>query len=231
MINHKLGQLYRYYKARVHLGIVTGGLVSERDYVLSKPRVVFIGKEISMRRTGWSISQQMRQCAVEWLKGRGLWDSTYGLVGIWAYGVSQGFPTWREVDHCKKLCAAYGLLAIGITNLNLGPGHPVSDSVAIGRAALSPGRRQLLARELTVMRPDLVLCGRTFWEVVEALGLDSDQARPVIRGREFYYTTISLDGHMTVLLDLNHPSRWGHRESYEQVRDLVTRLREMGILN
>ncbi len=232
MINHKLGQLYRHYKARRHPDIVTGGLVSEADYVLSKPRVVFVGKEVPTSFGRYSISKQMRKRAAKWEKGQDVWDETYGLVGLWAYGIMQGFPAWRVVNRNKRQCAAQGLRAIGITNLNLGPGTPVSNGAAVRRHALKADRRRLLAKELGVMSPDLVLCGYTFWDTIDALGLDRTEAKRVIRGRDdYYYVAASLGAHSTVLLDLSHPARKAHQAEYEQLRDLITKLRRMGVLN
>lgn len=224
MINEELEKLYTQYYYDVR-EIIRCGVVDEEAYLASKPRIVFVLREPHTGETGWSIPEGLR-CQVQ----RGLmglpfkkgYAYTWVQAAVWSYAIHNGFKGYHELR--RPLFKAKGLQAIGMTNLKKTGGGAASDTEAIRQHAKT--EYDLWRQELGIMAPDLVICGNTYYDVVDNLKLVKV---PLLRhkGVLYFYSLWDSGTHKTIILRFWHPARRGNRaETLKLLEQLIDKLQE-----
>lgn len=226
MVNQRLSRLYETYFGEEVTRIVPCGVVDDEAYSLNRPRLVVLLKEVNSRQSGWSLPEFVRRQATYASEGKSYRWRTWKTVGLWSYGIHNGFPPFSEIARDRSAVAT-GLRSIGITNLRKAPGGASANMRVVTEAALES--RELLRRELEIMSPDVVICGNTFQPIVKALGLTS---RTLLRhsGTWHRYSVCQLNGHPIVLLDMCHPQASIRRkETYSLLQDMAEELGKLGL--
>ena len=164
MIVEKLQELYdRYSSSDEHF--VRCGVVNEEAYQARKPKLVFVLKEVN--DVDHSLKSMVPNDQVE--KGqRGKHMSRmWKAVGIWSFGIHNGFPEYDEINTVQ--ISAQGLKCVGVTNLKKSAGKGTSNMRRIREHAVMA--IDLWKSELEIMRPDIIICCGTFRIVTDLLGL------------------------------------------------------------
>jgi hypothetical protein len=233
MINDQLSELYaQYYSQRYNEDykkkMIMCGVVDEEAYLRSTPRIVFVLKEPHTDKVGFSIPERLNDNINRGTNGfEKAWGYTWNQAGIWAYAVHNGFKNYEELR--KPAVIAEGVRTIGMTNLKKTGGGPVE----IQRKIRSEARREveLWRRELEIMDPELIICGRTYKNVTSNLGTECNNRLPDIHGRTYHYSLWEINGHKTVILEFSHPANRKNRdETLELLRQLMKSLEDAGLI-
>jgi len=227
MINGQLAELYaqyyhEHYNDDYKKKIIICGVVDEEAYLRSNPRIVFVLKEPHTDRVGFSIPERLNANVNRGSKGfEKSWGYTWNQAGIWAYAVHNGFKSYDELR--KSAIIAEGVRTIGMTNLKKTGGGPVAIPRQIKDAARTDVN--LWRRELEIMDPELIICGRTYKNITSNLGTGCNNRLPEINGRTYHYALWEINGHKTVILEFRHPANRKNRdETLELLRQLMKSL-------
>jgi hypothetical protein len=103
MINEKLKDLYvHYYGEDYESNIIPCGVVDEKAYLSSKPRIVFVLKEPHSEGLGWSIPNSLINQVEEHQNGlEKKFAYTWNQAGIWAYAIHNGFRNYLSFVNLK----------------------------------------------------------------------------------------------------------------------------------
>lgn len=232
MINGKLAKLYDEWERKNPDHFVRGGILNEKAYRESRPRIVWLNKEPNdPSHEDWdqvtpSGDGQLQTFTKERLEGRRHYEVhnivTYKQAGLWSYGILKGFPAFDKLVQERN--AAEGLERCGWTNLKKAGGSSVSNYREIREYA----RKQLglWTKELMIMDAELVLCGDTYLIVAELLKLRRNRLFEVPNG-EYDYSTWQVNGHDCLIVDLPHPgSRKGYKNNYLTVGKVFRNLHD-----
>lgn len=149
--------LNRKLKALVKEGNA-GGCLSPAQYWESHPRLLWLLKETNRLPPGDSLYDYFKKCKREFEKDD--FTPLWRRVGACSYGILTGKADFSETYHSPRgESKAYkGLCRVAVTNAKKQPG--ISGEVSIGPIRRWLNRHpQVLADELRILQPDLVLCG------------------------------------------------------------------------
>lgn len=226
MINQELEQLYKEFYGDRRKDIIACGVVDEEIYLRTKPKIVFVLREPHTDETGFTIPNGLRRQVEKGLSGKPLepgWMYTWRQAGVWAYAILYGFDSYRKIR--KDICVAKGLQAIGMTNLKKTGGGATSNLSSIRESASR--ELDLWRNELLIMSPELIICGNTYREVVDSLGLD----KILLSKHEetpYYYSEWKLGDEPIIILDFWHPNnRKNRNENLAILQKLIGQLREL----
>jgi len=203
MINERLQELYA---AQGRSDFIACGVCDEGAYALSRPRIVFLMREVNSQDLNWTMPAFLKRQVKRGLANGRIYR-TWKPVGMWSFGAQHGFPPYPEVR--PKPVIAEGLKAIGMTNLKKSRGKNAANYGAIKRHARED--LQLWTQELKVMNPDVVVCCGIFGLVASLLGIKAERLCSG-RLREYRYALWSVDSQNMVLVDFYHPAarlKWG----------------------
>jgi hypothetical protein len=225
VIKEALEALYKSYYGENQIIPCRCGVACENEYLLSKPKIVFALKEPHTSQSEIDITSCLERQIKRGLEGhpfeRG-WSYTWVQAGIWAYAIHNGFKSYRELR--KPLYEAQGLQTIGIINLKKsGGGSSAIRSVISKRAKLE---ETLWKKELELLRPDLIICGNTYNDIVEDLVLPK---MPLLKTKDFFYhySKWNYGDNTSILLQFWHPGRRGDRDrTLKTLNLLVNRLKK-----
>ena len=224
-IKKKLKNLYCKFDIPIKCGVV-----DEYTYLRQKIKIVFLLKEPNSKQKGWSIPENLAK-QIKWLENNKGFENkkfkpTWVPAGMWAYAILNGFKPYLQLKYDSLI--AQGLSCIGMTNLKKTGGKGRANPREISEAAHLT--LQLWSRELKIMRPDLVICGGTYNDVIRNLGLDNNKLS-YVRGSKNHYALWGNRGHTMVLLDFWHPAcRKKRTEILNSLERIVKELTRQGIL-
>ncbi|ANS76115.1 hypothetical protein AWM70_17260 [Paenibacillus yonginensis] len=167
-INKELEVLYQNW-LQSHPGhFVTGGVVDEDMFSSCEVKLLFLLKEVNDvdQIENWSLVQLM-QDQIERMEFYRIWET----VGLWNFGLLQGFPPYQKLKYMKEANITEGLLNIATTNLKKTGGSGESNYEEIKEHAIM--NKELWMREIEIIKPDVVICGGTFPIVQEILGFEA----------------------------------------------------------
>lgn len=206
-IQHRLADLYSAWR-REHTGdhLVECGLVEEASYAAAPLRIVWVLKEAvdEDQTTGWTLPGYFLDVA----RGRFPPSRTARPLGALTYGLLFGTESYEAARHMMP----HGLRALGVTNLKKSGGGVSSKWAVIDQEA--ERTKHLWREELRVMRPQVILCGGTFWNVAPRLGLGP--LRTVPGGAR--YSIWSEPDQRAVVVEARHPASWTVRREQELAR-------------
>lgn len=167
-INQKLSALYTTWQLNHPGHFVTGGVVDEDMFDSSEVKILFILKEVNDidQKEDWSLVQLI-QDQIEAMKFYRIWKT----VGLWSFGLQQGFPHYQTLNYREDLKIADGLREIAITNLKKSGGGGISNYEEIREHARK--NKELWVKEIEIIEPDVIICGGTFPIIQEILGFEA----------------------------------------------------------
>lgn len=167
-INQKLDVLYQNWQQNHPGHFVTGGVIDENMFNSCEVKLLFLLKEVNDldRVENWSLVQLM-QDQIESMKFYRIWET----VGLWSFGLLQGFPPYKSFNHMKPANITEGLLNIATTNLKKTGGSGESNYEEIRRHAIA--NKELWMKEIEIIKPTVVICGGTFSIIQEILGFET----------------------------------------------------------
>ena len=231
-INQKLDDLYRSYYGTRYGSIILCGVVDERVYKSTTPKIVFILRESRSSDGGWSIPYELSQIIADYrCNGKPLdpaYMPTWRQAGVWAYSILHGFSSYDALKGDRFV--ARGLEAIAMTNLKKTGGGATSNLPVIRRCATQ--EKALWQKEIETMNPDLIICGGTYWDVRDNLGLPAHKLA-TINQQPYYYSVYDVQyrEHGHVILDFWHPTiRKSRGDTLKHLETLIDRLRAGGLL-
>ncbi|WP_144513390.1 hypothetical protein [Bacillus sp. FJAT-22090] len=166
-INEKLEVLYNDWNQKHPGHFVSGGVVDEDMFASCDVRILFLLKEVNdmEQLENWSLVQLMKD-QIERMKFYRIWET----VGLWSFGLLQGFPAYEKLTYMKEANIIEGLLNIAMTNLKKTGGSGESDMEIIKAHAIA--NKELWLKEIEIIGPNVVICGGTFSIVQELLGFE-----------------------------------------------------------
>lgn len=223
MISEKLQELYELYKRQLSPNehFVPCGVVDQEAYEASSPKLVFVLKEVNDPRQtpGWSMVGFLQDQVKQGLSGQRIYQM-WKVIGIWAYAVHNGFPTYADINTVQT--PAEGLQGIGMTNLKKSGGAGAASYRAVREYASKT--TELWKSELEIMNPDIILCCGTFWIVTELLGLRSGKT-----ASGCYYSVWKHENGEPLLVSTYHPaSRIKKEMLYDLLKETLLELQEKG---
>jgi len=229
MINERLDSLYKdYYGDRIN-DIIPCGVVDEQVYLKVYPKIVFLLREPHAGKAGFTIPNGLRRNVEKGLRNERLergYMYTWRQAGVWAYAIINGFDRYETLR--KDVYVVKGLQAIGMTNLKKTGGGASSNPKQISHFAKK--ETTLWLKELDTMRPDIIICGNTYHDVIDNLGLE--KILLVNKDRmPYYYSILYLGAVQTIILDFWHPNNRNKRNYNLSILSiLIDRLKEKGLL-
>jgi len=229
MINDRLMDLYKAYYGNNIKSIVYCGVVDEVTYMSVYPRIVFILREPHSSDTGWSLTNGLRRNVENGLRGMSLeadYMYTWRQAGVWAYSIINGFNSYDVLK--SDFFVAKGLQAIGMTNIKKTGGGASSNLREISFYANK--EKDLWQKELEIMNPHLVICGSTYQDVQQNLGLDELNLAN-IDGKPYSYSVSGAGHGNCVIIDFWHPGTRRNREYIlNHLKVLIDKLKGKGLL-
>jgi hypothetical protein len=206
-IQHRLADLYSAWR-REHTGdhLVECGLVDEASYAAAPLRIVWVLKEAvdEDQTTGWILPGYFLDVA----RGRFRPSRTARPLGALTYGLLFGADSYEAARHMMP----QGLRALGVTNLKKSGGGVSSKWAVIDQEA--ERTKHLWREQPRVMRPQVILCGATLWNVAPRLRLSP--LRSVPGGAR--YSIWSEPDQRAVVVEARHPASWTVSREQELTR-------------
>lgn len=139
-------------------GFVKDGIVSEQDYLSSKPKIVFILKEVNdpdgggLKWYSWDLREFVKE------GGR---SQTWDNIARWVHGIRniEFIPDWSFYKEITNEFRIETLKSTCIINLKKSPGTHTTDYSTLNKVANED--KQLIQRQYQLYDPDLTICGGT----------------------------------------------------------------------
>ena len=160
-------------------GFVKDGVVSEKDYLESDPKIVFILKEVNdPDGGGWDLREYLRN------GGR---SQTWDNVVRWVHGIhniKSDFENWNyyleKIDELRKEM----LPSICAINLKKSPGTHTTDKATLSKVANDD--KELLIEQFSFYDPDWTICGGTGDLFIRFLGVKWKDLMSTTRGIKWF---------------------------------------------
>jgi hypothetical protein len=137
------------------VGFVTDGLVDELSFLASKPRVLFVLKEVNSHAdAAWDLREFMKE---------GARAHTWDNICRWIEGIRR-LPDeipWSEMSLITEDRRKESLKSICAVNVKKKPGRNTADIVELRRHAAAD--REFLKRQLALYDPEITVCCGTYW--------------------------------------------------------------------
>lgn len=134
-------------------GFVRDGVVSEEDYLASKPKIAFILKEVNdPDGGGWDLRQFIAE------GGR---SQTWNNVTRWVHGIRnrKSIPNWDFYSEITSAFRVETLKSICAINLKKSPGAHTADNASLNSIANED--RAYIQQQFEIYDPDMTICGGT----------------------------------------------------------------------
>lgn len=134
-------------------GFVSDGVVSEKDYLDSKPKIAFILKEVNdPDGGGWDLRELVAQ---------GKRKQTWENVARWVDGIrlitnGEHIPSWSVWERTSESFRKDVLKSICVLNLKKSPGTHTSNSSSL--EAVAREDKDYIRRQYELYDPDLTIC-------------------------------------------------------------------------
>ena len=237
MINNVLSSIYSrstLFNPRQKKKLSRGGVVFEKLYLSSKPRVVFLLKDPGVSG-GWSWPEEMRK-QIRNVKTKDSfslgWHKTARQLGIWSYGICNDFPDYDKIENNTN--SAEGLKYVGMSNLKKTPG---TSNVSTMSQVEQEARRtsKLLKQELDIMAPDIIICcGRNCMGdlVTNVLGFPNTKLHIQASGQKFQYSVIQTKRRNVIIIDFYHPANQDKKQAlmYQDLKKVFNGLKRRSLI-
>ena len=134
-------------------GFVRDGVVSEKDYLESNPKVAFILKEVNdPDGGGWDLREFIAE------GGR---SQTWDNITRWVHGIRnrKSIPNWDFYSEITNEFRMEILRSICAINLKKSPGTHTTDNVSLN--AVANEDKPYIQRQFEIYDPDMTICGGT----------------------------------------------------------------------
>lgn len=172
------------------------GVVDEDAYGASRPRVMFLLKEVNDpgHDKTWTLPGFLRGQVEKGIEGQyRMWRE----VGTWVHGLRSGFPKFKDAQAGR----VEGLRAIAVTNLKKSGGGGQADMEKVEEVAKRD--RELWEEEIRIMDPDLIVCGNTYWIIEDILNFGPPPIPGTCGAR---HAIANVGGRDRVFLETYHPA-------------------------
>jgi hypothetical protein len=160
-------------------GFVKDGVVSEDDYLSSKPKIALILKEVNSKDDGWNLIDFVRE---------GARPQTWNNVARWVHGIRnrESMQNWSYYSDSKMTneFRTDMLKSICIINLKKSPGTHTTDNATLDKVAKED--KEFIQRQFKIYEPDLTICGGTGGLFKEVLGFGSLELKQTKRGIQYF---------------------------------------------
>ena len=134
-------------------GFVRDGVISEIDYLASKPKIAFILKEVNDRDGGgWDLRKFISE------GGR---SQTWNNIARWVHGIRNlgSVPDWNFYEEITNEFRVETLKSICAMNLKKSPGTHTTDHASLN--AVANEDKEYICRQYSIYNPDITICGGT----------------------------------------------------------------------
>jgi hypothetical protein len=170
-------QLFREWQASRE-GFVRDGVVSEKDYLASNPKIAFILKEVNdPSGGGWDLREFVSE------GGRAeTWDN----ITRWVHGIRNltSIPNWDFYAEITNDFRIETLKSICAVNLKKSPGTHTTDHASLN--AVANEDKEQIQTQYSFYDPDLTICGGTGDLFKRIVGHDSKEWKTTKRGIRWY---------------------------------------------
>ncbi len=182
--------------------ICTDGIPYEKGYLAARRRVAFVLKETNdFSGDLWCLLKDGPKFQ--------MWHT----LARWSAGILNGFPPFEEIDRYDVMKES--LLSVAVVNLKKATGGASADMSIIN--AYAHQDRELLAEQFDDVRPHLIVACGTMDPLVWLLDLRVDVRQPL-------NVPVRDDSREAWVLRWRHPGRVNNRKSYDELKDLVSRI-------
>lgn len=140
--------LFKRWAKQYPRGFVRDGVVSEKDYLRSELKILFVLKEANGEANG-DIRKLIRT---------GRQDFTWDNVARWAYGIRNrsDLPAWKEFPKLNDQFRKQEMQHIVAMNLKKSPGGSKANKSAIKKAVVRDA--EMIEQQFNLYSPELILC-------------------------------------------------------------------------
>lgn len=184
-------------------GFARDGVVSEKDYLASDPKVVFILKEVN----GPDGDSDLREYLQDGAEGGG---STWNNIVRWGYGIQNRneLLEWKEMNDISDKIKLEEFQRTCVINLKKSPGKASADWEKLVENAKKDS--VFIQKQYALYNPDIILCcgsglGDLFREVVQHVDKEWKQTS---RGVWWYEREPKKS-----VIEINHPQQYSVRSS------------------
>lgn len=193
------------------------GPVDDRRYLESKPRVLYLLKEVHEKDN--TAQWDLRDFLTEHIRSYETNNQVYQMwrhASKYLYGTYYNFPEWEEVNNIHHETLADCLRDAAFVNMKKTAGKASAIYKEIQRAGTDPNA--LWPKQIRLLEPELVLCGGNFWIAKNALKVKRVLGRD--DGLKFF------KHHNSIFIDFYHPGQRTYlRETiYNKLKDTVMSL-------
>jgi hypothetical protein len=176
-INEKEERLFKQWKEKRE-GFVRDGVVSETDYLLSRPKIAFILKEVNDQGGGdWDLRKFICE------GGR---SQTWDNIARWVHGIRNlnSIPDWDFYSKITNEFRVETLKSICSFNLKKTPGTHTTDHASLD--AVANEDKYYIREQYSIYEPDLTICAGTGDLFKWVVGHESKEWRKTKRGIWWY---------------------------------------------
>jgi len=159
-------------------GFVRDGVVSEKDYIASNPKIAFILKEVNdPGGGGWDLRKFISN------GGR---SQTWDNIARWVYGIRniRSIPKWDYFENITKEFRINTLKSICVINLKKSPGTHITDHASLN--AVANEDKEFIQKQYALYEPDITICGGTGDLFKKIAGHESLEWKRTTRGIRWY---------------------------------------------
>ena len=159
-------------------GFVRDGLVSEEDYLASKPKLVFILKEVNdPDGGGWDLRKFV---------SKGGRPQTWNNIARWVHGIRNitSIPDWDFYEKITNDFRCQTLKSICALNLKKSPGTHTTNHASL--KAVTNEDKGWIQKQYSLYDPDITVCGGTGDLFKEVIGHELQKWKTTTRGIWWY---------------------------------------------
>jgi len=157
---------------------VRDGVVSEKDYLASIPKIVFILKEVNdLGGGGWDLRRFV---------SKGGRSQTWDNIARWVHGIRniESIPDWNFYENITNDFRIETLKSVCALNLKKSPGTHTTNHASLKAVAYED--KGLIQKQYSLYDPDLTICGGTANLFKRVVGHESIEWRKTKRGIRWY---------------------------------------------
>jgi len=178
-------------------GFVRDGVVSEKDYLESNPKIALILKEVNdPDGGGWDLREFIAE------GGR---PQTWDNITRWVHGIRnrKSIPNWDFYSEITNEFRIDILRSICAINLKKSPGTHTTDHASLN--AVANQDKAYIQRQFDIYDPDITICGGTIDLFKWVAGHDSKEWKTTSRGIWWYERDVN-----KCVISFSHPEARVH---------------------
>lgn len=159
-------------------GFVRDGVVNESNYFLSKPKVVFILKEVNdLNGGGWDLREFV---------SKGARPQTWDNIARWVCCLNskEKIPQWKEIKNITNEFRVRHLKGVCVMNLKKSPGTHTANHLSLDKVANED--KEYIRRQYALYEPDITICCGTADLFKQVLGHEVQKWEMTSRGIQWY---------------------------------------------